>query len=104
MSLDEFRLGFDLQARYVLHTVGPIYDDEEAELCEEELEGCYRTTLELAKEHGLKTIALCGVSTGVYGFPLRDATEIALRTTRMFLQENPQQVTWPSSDQLVRKT
>lgn len=72
--------------------MGPIYDEDEHEECEEALEGCYRSTLQLAVENDLKTIALCGVSTGIYGYPLREATEVALRTTRAFLDENEDKV------------
>ena len=84
--------GFDLPAKHVLHTVGPIYDDDEADECEEQLEGCYSSTLQLAIDNDIKTIALCGVSTGVYGYPLREATEVALRTTRAFLDEHEEKV------------
>jgi O-acetyl-ADP-ribose deacetylase (regulator of RNase III) len=84
--------GFDLPSKHVLHTVGPIYDDEEAEECEEELQGCYASTLQLAVDNECRTVALCGVSTGVYGYPLREATEVALRTTRTFLDEHEDKV------------
>lgn len=49
------------------------------------LRSCYQTCLELAREHQLKTLAFNCISTGVYGYPVRDATEIALQTTRDFL-------------------
>lgn len=80
--------GFDLPAKWVLHTVGPVYDDDEVEWSEECLQSCYETTLEHAIDNKVRTLALCGVSTGVYGYPLEDATHIALRTTREMLDAN----------------
>ena len=71
--------GFRLPARYVIHAVGPVYHDgrsKEAEL----LASCYRSSLRLAGESGLKSIAFSALSTGVYGYPFADATRIAVRT------------------------
>lgn len=76
--------GFKLPAKYVIHTVGPIYNDgkrNEAEL----LEDCYRNSLKLADEHQLKTIAFSAISTGVYGYPLEEAAEIAVSTVARLL-------------------
>lgn len=84
--------GFDLPAKWVLHTVGPVYDDDEVEWSEECLQSCYETTLEHAIDNKVRTLALCGVSTGVYGYPLEDATHIALRTTREMLDANEAEV------------
>lgn len=77
--------GYDLPAKHVIHAVGPIYDEDEDENCERLLKSCYETSLELAREHKLATIAFSGISTGIYGYPLDDATHVALRTTRDFL-------------------
>ncbi|MBM3568781.1 MAG: O-acetyl-ADP-ribose deacetylase [Alphaproteobacteria bacterium] len=69
--------GYRLKARHVIHTVGPIWQGGgagEARL----LESCYRRSLELAAEHALGSIAFPAISTGVYGYPLEAATEIAL--------------------------
>lgn len=80
--------GFKLPARYVIHAVGPVYSDGrrgEAEL----LASCYRRALEIAVEHGLKTIAFPAISTGVYGYPFAEATEVALRTVAAFLRDHP---------------
>ncbi|EJD35625.1 A1pp-domain-containing protein [Auricularia subglabra TFB-10046 SS5] len=77
--------GYDLPAKHVIHAVGPIYDEDEDEKCARLLKSCYETSLALAHEHKLSTIAFSGISTGVYGYPLDDATHIALRTTRDFL-------------------
>ncbi len=71
--------GFDLLARYVIHTVGPVYRDGssgEAEL----LASAHRNSLRLARENKLRTVAFPAISTGVYGYPLREAAQIALGT------------------------
>ena len=70
--------GYRLPARFVIHTVGPIWrggDNNEAEL----LASCYRNCFRIAREHHLTTIALPAVSTGVYGFPREEAALIAIR-------------------------
>jgi O-acetyl-ADP-ribose deacetylase (regulator of RNase III) len=70
--------GYRLSARYVIHTVGPVYRDGrhgEPEL----LASCYRTSLALAAEHGIRTIAFPAISCGAYRFPLEDAVAIAVR-------------------------
>ena len=73
--------GFRLPARYVIHTVGPVWHgggQNEAQL----LASCYRRSLELAQQHHCDSIALPCISTGVYGYPFRPAAEIAIRTCR----------------------
>ena len=80
--------GYNLKARHVIHTVGPVYSDGrqgEPEL----LAACYRNSLALAVENGLKTIAFPLISTGVYGYPLEEATPIALREIKAFLETHP---------------
>jgi len=72
-------LGFDLPAARVIHTVGPVWrggDRGEDEL----LARCYAASLQLAEEHGVERIAFPAISTGAYGFPVRRAAEIAVRT------------------------
>ena len=73
--------GYGLPARYVIHTVGPVWEgggsDEEGLLA-----SCYRRSLEVAAAHGLKSVAFPAISTGVYGFPPDRAAPIALRTVR----------------------
>ena len=77
--------GFQLPARFVIHTVGPIYQDgRQGE--PQSLASCYRRCLEVAIQHDLTSIAFPAISTGVYGYPLADATEIALATTAAFLR------------------
>ncbi len=76
--------GYRLQARHVIHTVGPVWrgggDDEERLLA-----GCYRASLALAAGHGLRSVAFPAISTGVYGFPKPRAAGIAVAETRGFL-------------------
>jgi O-acetyl-ADP-ribose deacetylase (regulator of RNase III) len=76
--------GYRLPARFVIHTVGPIWrggKHREAET----LANCYRSSLQLAVENGIKTIAIPAISCGAYGYPVQDAAQIALKTTRNFL-------------------
>lgn len=71
--------GYDLPARYVIHTVGPVWQGgktHEAEL----LASCYRTSLQLANQFGIKTLAFPAISCGVYRFPVAEAADIAIRT------------------------
>ena len=84
--------GFELPARYIIHTVGPRWiDGEHAE--RETLAGCYRSALSLALEHKLSSIALPIISAGTFGFPKAEALEIAVREIRAFLAENEMDVT-----------
>lgn len=80
--------GGNLPARYVIHTVGPVWHDGtkgEPEL----LAKAYRSCLSLAMQQGIKTIAFPSISTGAYGYPVGEAAVVALRTVRDFLRENP---------------
>ena len=79
--------GFNLPAKYVLHTVGPIINDEVTPKAEALLASCYRSCLELAEQHNLQSIAFCCISTGVFSFPPDLAAEIAIRTVEEFLQK-----------------
>jgi len=79
--------GYNLPARWVIHTVGPVWhggNEHEDEL----LASCYRNCFRLAKEHGINSIAFPAISTGVYAFPLERATRIAVRETVNFLNGN----------------
>ncbi len=80
--------GFNLPARYVLHTVGPIIDDEVAEGDEALLASCYRSCLELAGQNGLRSVAFCCISTGVFRFPPDRAAGIAVQAVKEFLRED----------------
>ena len=75
--------GYDLPARYVIHTVGPIYDgDEEDPIL---LASCYTRSLELARQNGLHSIIFPNISTGVYGYPKEEAAQIAMDTVGKWL-------------------
>jgi O-acetyl-ADP-ribose deacetylase (regulator of RNase III) len=76
--------GYRLAARFVIHTVGPIWrGGKHGE--PETLANCYRNSLQLAVENGIKTIAFPAISCGAYGYPISDAARIAVKATRDFL-------------------
>ena len=79
--------GFNLPAKYVLHTVGPIVDGPLTREHEQLLASCYRSCLELASENNCESIAFCCISTGVFCFPPDRAAEIAVQTVRDYLRE-----------------
>jgi O-acetyl-ADP-ribose deacetylase len=81
--------GGNLKARYVIHTVGPVYQDGgrgEPEF----LASCYRESLKLASAQGIKSLAFPSISTGVYGYPMQDAARIALKTVTGYLAQHPE--------------
>lgn len=75
--------GYKLPARFVIHTVGPIYYEHSPAESETLLTSCYENSLKLAKEKGLKTIAFPLISAGVYGYPQRDAIRVAIETMKL---------------------
>ncbi len=77
----------NLPAKFVIHTVGPIWNDGYSGEAEK-LKNCYLNGLKLAVENGIKTISFPGISTGVYGYPKHLAAEIAVKTVSEFLTEN----------------
>ena len=77
---------YNLPCDYVIHTVGPIVQGRLTEKHCELLRNCYRSCLELAVQSGVKSIAFCCISTGVFGFPQDKAAEIAVQTVREFLE------------------
>ena len=79
--------GYNLKARYVIHAVGPVYrgTPRDAEL----LAGAYRSSLELASRHGIRSLAFPSISTGIYGYPIDRAAPIALRTVGDYLAGHP---------------
>ena len=78
--------GYNLKAKYVIHTVGPIYSGSSRDA--EMLRNCYWNSLELARENEIHSIAFPAISTGVYGYPLEAATKIALKTVAEWLRTN----------------
>lgn len=81
--------GFRLKAAHVIHTVGPTWrggTQGEADL----LASCYRKSLELADAKGIRTLAFPAISTGIYGYPLSQATKIAVGTVKTYLENHPQ--------------
>ncbi len=79
--------GYRLPARFVIHTVGPIWSGGESDEAET-LASCYRNSLRLAAEHKLKTIAFPAISCGAYGYPIGEAAEVAVEVTAHFLRAN----------------
>ena len=79
--------GYNLPARWVIHTVGPVWHDgsggEDGLLAR-----CYRSCLALAEQHAIKTIAFPSISTGIYGFPMDRAVRIAVAEIKAFLEKN----------------
>jgi len=83
--------GFNLPARHVIHTVGPVWhggDQGEAEL----LANCYRTSMMLADTQGIRTIAFPAISTGVYGYPIEKAVKVAFEAVRSHKAESTEEV------------
>ncbi|KAL2017087.1 hypothetical protein VTK56DRAFT_2610 [Thermocarpiscus australiensis] len=76
---------YDLPCKRVIHAVGPVYDPLDHRGSEALLTGCYTTSLELAAAHGCRSVAFSAISTGVYGYPSRDAAPAALSAIRKFL-------------------
>lgn len=78
--------GYNLKAAYVIHTVGPVYSGrpKDAEL----LADCYWNSLELARKHGVGSIAFPAISTGVYGYPKKAAAAIAVETVQQWMKEH----------------
>ncbi|KZT07729.1 A1pp-domain-containing protein [Laetiporus sulphureus 93-53] len=100
--------GYELPSKYVIHTVGPVYSFSKADGKAQQLASCYKTSLQIATEKSLKHIAFPSISTGVYGYPIEDATHIALNTVREFLDSSDEDildrvifVVWSNTDKHV---
>ncbi len=95
---------YKLPCDYIIHTVGPVWhggSHGEAEL----LAGCYRHSLELAIEHGIRTVAFPSISTGVYSYPVQQAAEIAVRTVKAMVDEHPEafdEIMWVLFDERTK--
>lgn len=77
---------FNLPAKHIIHTVGPIVQHRLTKQNEEDLASCYRSILNLADENGLSSVAFCCISTGVFMFPTEKAAEIAVKTVKDYLE------------------
>ncbi len=80
--------GYRLKAKYVIHAVGPVYR-KEGTRAPELLASAYRRSLEVASEHGIKSVAFPSISTGAYGYPVKEAAPIALETVAEYLKDHP---------------
>ncbi|MBN1253894.1 MAG: O-acetyl-ADP-ribose deacetylase [Deltaproteobacteria bacterium] len=80
--------GYNLKAKHVIHTVGPVYR-RDGKQAPELLASAYRRSLEVASENGLKSVAFPSISTGAYGYPLTEAAPIALKTVADFFKAHP---------------
>jgi len=78
----------NLPAKFVIHTVGPVWNNGKNNEAEK-LANCYRTSLQLALENKIESIAFPNISTGIYGYPKKDAAAIAIKTVLDLLQNNP---------------
>jgi O-acetyl-ADP-ribose deacetylase (regulator of RNase III) len=81
--------GYRLKARYVIHTVGPVYRGANPST-ERLLKNAYRRSLEVALAKGIRSVAFPSISTGVYGYPLEEAAPVALRTVIRFVRAHPE--------------
>ncbi len=77
--------GYNLSAQYVIHTVGPVYG-QEGGLEEQTLAACYHSSLKLACEHKLKSIAFPSISTGAFGYPIKEAAKVAAKSIQYFFK------------------
>ena len=77
--------GYNLPARKVVHIVGPVVYDRLTPELEKDLADCYRNTLDLCAENGLRSVAFCSISTGVFRFPKERASEVAIRAVTEWL-------------------
>lgn len=97
--------GYHLPCQYIIHTVGPVWNggcNHEDEL----LESCYRNSLKLAAENGIRTVAFPSISTGIYSFPVERASKIAVNAVKGFLGENAEKfdmVMWVLYDEQTKK-
>jgi O-acetyl-ADP-ribose deacetylase (regulator of RNase III) len=89
--------GYCLPAKYVLHTVGPIVQGPLTDEHRELLRSSYRSCLELAEKNGLRSVAFCCISTGVFMFPAEEAASIAVDTVKKYLDEQDRRYSEVSS-------
>lgn len=80
--------GFNLKAKYIIHTVGPFYSKFHPEQNEALLTDCYNNSLDLARDNDIHSIAFPCISSGLYGYPIEESSEIAFRTVKKWLDDN----------------
>lgn len=80
---------YNLPAKHVIHIVGPIVQHRLTSELEQDLADCYRNTLDLCRENGIKSVAFCCISTGVFRFPNKRAAEIAVHTVEQWMADHP---------------
>jgi O-acetyl-ADP-ribose deacetylase (regulator of RNase III) len=78
--------GYNLKAKYVIHTVGPVYSGIEDDA--QDLKNCYKKSLLLASQKNIKSISFPSISTGIFGYPVKEASMVALKTITDFLKEH----------------
>ena len=81
--------GYNLPAKKVVHIVGPIVSGKLTKALEQDLSCCYKNTLDLCVENGIRSVAFCCISTGVFSFPNKRAAEIAVQTVTDWLTAHP---------------
>jgi len=79
--------GYVLKAKYVIHTVGPVYSGRTSDA--DMLEACYKNSLTLAEKKGLRSIAFPSISTGIFGYPIKSASLVAVKTITSYLKDSP---------------
>lgn len=80
--------GYNLKAKHIIHTAGPVFDSQHPEKSKELLEISYKNSLNLARKHNFKSIAFPLISAGIYGYPKKEAFDIAKNTINKFLIDN----------------
>ena len=80
--------GYNLKAKYVIHTVGPVYSGSASD--PEDLRDCYKNSLLLASQNKIKSVSFPSISTGVFGYPIKEASRVSLKTITNFLEEHPE--------------
>lgn len=78
--------GYNLKAKYIIHAVGPVYKGDGSD--EKLLASCYTNTLNVMKEHNLHSVGFPCISTGIFGYPLKEASEIAVKTVKKWIDDN----------------
>ncbi len=88
----------NLPSKYVIHTVGPVWNGDKEEK-RKLLANCYVNALQIAEENGVKTIAFPNISTGIYGFPKKEAAQIVIATVQKFSAKNLEEITFVCFDE-----